>query len=328
MSKFPFRRVLVTGANGFVGRHLGFALRQAFGEQLVICATSRTAAEDPVLGPITALDVTDAEAVGRLVQAFQPSHVLHLAGIASVQAANANPEVAWQVHLFGNLNIANAVLKYSPHSVLIAVGTGQVYGASARTGQALDESTLLMPGNTYEVTKAAGDLALGSLAADGLRCLRCRPFNHVGAGQSEDFVLPSFAMQIARIEAGEQPALLQVGNLDVERDFLDVRDVTNAYARIIARSDTIPSGTILNIASGKPRRVRELLDLLLARSEVAIAVVSDPTRMRPSDTPRFVGDATTAKRLLDWLPQYDIEETLASVLEDCRHRSRLNGLNV
>jgi GDP-4-dehydro-6-deoxy-D-mannose reductase len=325
MTEISVRRVLVTGAHGFVGRHLGKALRQTFGDALVVCATSRTAAEDLVFGPIRALDVTDADAVDQLVKSFQPSHVVHLAGIASVQAASANPTAAWQVHLSGNLNVAGAMLKYAPGSVLIAVGTGQVYGASARTGRALDEDTLLVPGNTYEVTKAAGDLALGSLVAQGLHCIRCRPFNHVGAGQTEDFVLPSFAMQIARIEAGQQPALMRVGNLDAERDFLDVRDVTTAYARMIERSGTIPAGTILNIASGKPRRVRDVLDELLALSRVAIKVVSDPTRMRPSDTPRFVGDATRAHALLDWSPRYEFSETLAEVLEDCRRRVEHGG---
>jgi len=284
----------------------------------VINATSRIKGVDRVLGEIETLDVTDAYAVDRTIMQFRPSHVVHLAGLAAIRAVVANTSVAWQVHLFGTLNIANAILSRVPDCVLLSVGSGQVYGASARSGQPLDEATLLAPTNGYEVTKAAADLAVGALAAQGLRCIRLRPFNHTGPGQTEDFVIPAFAMQIARIEAGQGPSVLRVGNLDAERDFLDVRDVTAAYALAVARSDDVPSGTILNIASGTPRRIRDLLDRLVALSGVAITVEPDPARMRPSDTPRFVGRAELAHRLLGWSPAHPFDETLAAVLEHSR----------
>ncbi len=324
MSQASERRVLVTGANGFVGRHLCATLRQDFGAALVLSATSRSQDIEPgsIGGPVDVLDVTDKAAVAEMIRRFQPTHVINLAGLASVNAANANPAAAWQIHLFGALNIADALLVHAPRGVLISVGTGLVYGASARTVLALDEATLLVPTNGYEVTKAAGDLALGALVGKGLRCIRMRPFNHIGPGQTEDFVVASFAMQIARIEAGLQPPVLRVGNLDAERDFLDVRDVTAAYSLAVAKSDGIASGTILNIASGQPCRIRDLLDRLLAQSTTAITVELDPTRLRPSDTPRYVGDAGLARRLLGWSPRYPLDVTLAAVLGDCRVRVR------
>ncbi|MSP03837.1 MAG: NAD-dependent epimerase/dehydratase family protein [Acetobacteraceae bacterium] len=320
MSQSSARRVLITGANGFVGPYLGAALRHSFGDNIVIAATSRIRGLDPVLGAIAALDVTDAQAVDKIINDFHPSHVIHLAGLAAIRFAIANLAVAWQVHLFGTLNIANAILGRVPDCVLISVGSGQVYGASARSGQPLTETTLLAPTNGYEVTKAAADLALGALAAQGLRCIRMRPFNHTGAGQTEEFVIPSFVMQIARIEAGLQAPVLRVGNLDAERDFLDVRDVTAAYTLAVEKSDDVPSGTILNIASGIPRRVRDVLDHLVALSSTAITVEPDPKRIRPSDTPRFVGDATLAQRLLGWSPEIKFDDTLAVMLEHSRNR--------
>lgn len=323
MSQRSEKRVLITGANGFVGPHLGASLRLMFGDKISIGATSRVRGFHPALGAIAVLDVTDAQAVNKAIDDFRPSHVIHLAGLAAIRFVIANTAVAWQVHLFGTLNIANAILDRVPDCALISVGSGQVYGASARSGLLLDEKTLLAPTNGYEVTKAAADLALGALAAQGLRCIRMRPFNHTGPGQTEEFVIPSFAMQIARIETGLQPPVLRVGNLDAERDFLDVRDVTASYALAVARSDQLASGTILNIASGVPRRISDVLDHLVALSSTAITIEPDPERMRPSDTPRFVGDARLAQSLLGWSPKYRFDDTLAGML--AHSRSRVSG---
>jgi GDP-4-dehydro-6-deoxy-D-mannose reductase len=320
MSNVSDLRVLVTGANGFVGPHIGKALRQMFGERLTLKATSRTDGSDPELGTIEVLDVTDAPAVDQAIVRFQPTHLIHLAGLAAIPAVIANASVAWQVHLFGTLNIANSIRSRAPGCTLISVGSGQVYGASARLGQPLDEGALLAPTNGYESTKAAADLAVGALAAQGLRCVRMRPFNHTGPGQTEDFVIPSFAMQIARIEAGLQPPVVRVGNLEAERDFLDVRDVARAYVLAISKSDELAPGTILNIASGIPRRVRDVLDRLVELSGTSITVELDPERMRPSDTPRFVGNAGLARRLLGWTPEHKFDDTLIAVLDHSRNR--------
>ena len=312
-------KILITGAHGFVGPHLVTSLRRKFGIQVEIIATSRTKGVDPVLGTVETLDVTDARAVDQMIARVCPSHVVHLAGLAAIRAVIADTPTAWQVHLFGTLNIANAILEHAANCALVFIGSGQVYGASARSALALDETALLAPTNGYEVTKAAADLALGALVPQGLRCIRLRPFNHTGPGQTEDFAVPSFAMQIARIEAGRQPPIIQVGNLDAERDFLDVRDVVAAYALAIAKSDDIASGTILNIASGVPRSISDILDRLVALSTVPITIRQDPARMRPSDTPRFVGSAVRAQELLGWAPEYNIDDTLAEVLTYCRH---------
>ena len=137
--------------------------------------------------------------------------------------------------------------------------------------------------------------------------------------------MPAFAMQIARIEAGVAPPIIQVGNLDAERDFLDVRDVTAAYALAVREAPNLPPGVILNIASGVPRRIEEILEQLLALSRVKIAVEHDPARLRPSDLPRIIGDATQARRLLGWSPEHRFEETLAAVLEDCRSAVSVSG---
>jgi GDP-4-dehydro-6-deoxy-D-mannose reductase len=204
---------------------------------------------------------------------------------------------------------------------LLNVGSGLVYGDSAKPGLPLDETALLAPVDEYAVTKAAADLAIGALTRRGLKSLRFRPFNHFGPGQAETFVIPAFAMQIAKIEAGVAEPIIRVGNLDAERDFLDVRDVVHAYALAVRTADDMQApGTILNIASGTPQRIGDILERLLRQSRVAITVEQDPARLRPSDLPRILGDATRARRTLGWAPVHTFDDTLAAVLDDCRAR--------
>lgn len=314
------RRVLVTGARGFVGPHLVEAVRHGFHGQVEFMLTGLSAGQEERSGAVEALDVTDRRAVFDIIGRFQPTDVVHLAGLAAIPAAAADPGEAWRVHVNGTLNIAHAILDQAPNCMLLFIGSGQVYGGSASRGLPLDENTLLAPVDDYSVTKAAADLALGALARHRLRCLRMRPFNHTGPGQSEAFVVPSFAMQIARIEKGLQAPVIRVGNLDAERDFLDVRDVASAYAMALLKGASIAPGTILNLASGIARRVRDVLDRLIELSGTRIKIELDPKRLRPSDLPHFVGDAAQARALLGWIPEYDFDKTLADTLADCRRR--------
>lgn len=301
------RRILVTGAAGFVGGHLVPALRDAFPGAAVLT--------DP-------FDVTDAGAVDSAL-AVRPDAVVHLAAVAAPMDARRDPDRAWRVNLHGTLTLARAVLTHAPGAVLLFAGSADAYGASFRPGTPLDETAALAPQNTYGATKAAADLALGAMAADGLRVVRARPFNHTGAGQSASFVVPAFARQVARIAAGLQAPVLDVGALAPERDFLDVRDVCAAYARCLATG--IAPGSIVNIASGQARRVGDVLDALLALAGVAAEVRTDAARLRPGDIARAVGDAGAARRLLGWAPAITWERTLRDVLDDWRARIAAGG---
>src|SRR5664280_2304283 len=314
-------RVLVTGALGFVGPYLIETLRRLYESNIEIIATAKESGQHALLGPVMALDVTDRAALEAAIRGVNPTHVMHLAGIAAPTAANADPEEAWRVHLHGTLDLARVILQRAPDCWLIHVGSGMVYGESAKAGRALDENALLAPLDEYSATKAAADLALGPLIRSGLKCIRLRPFNHTGPGQSEAFVIPAYAVQIARIEAQLAPPVIRVGNLDAQRDFLDVRDVANAYALVMRNLERLESGTVLNIASGIPRRISDILASLIARSRIEISVEQDPMRQRPGDLPILVGDASRARRLLHWKSEYSFEETLSALLDDCRARA-------
>ena len=197
-------KVLVTGANGFVGPYFVDAMRRDFGCSTEIVLTGKVGGQHALLGSVLPLDITKCGAIREVIASIRPTHVLHLAAVAAPAVANAHPEETWRVHAFGTLNLARAILQETPDCWLLNVGSGLVYGDSAQAGRLLDESTLLAPNDEYSASKAAADLALGALARQGLKCIRLRPFNHAGPGQTEAFVIPAFSMQIARIEAGDR----------------------------------------------------------------------------------------------------------------------------
>jgi len=311
----PPRTILVTGAGGFVGQHLMPALGAAFPQTRVV---GTGLGRDSQLS----LDITDPQAVGDIMASETPDFCIHLAGIAAIGAARADPSQTWAVNCFGALNVGRAILAAAPTCGMVFISSSEVYGASFKPGLALDESAPLAPMNVYAATKAAAEMGLCALAADGLRLVRLRPFNHTGPGQRDDFVVPAFAGQIARIEAGLAPPELSVGTLDTQRDFLDIRDVCAAYVACIANFAQIPSNQVLNIATGSAIRIGAMLDMLLAQATCQITVKQDPARLRPSEIMRAAGNPQRAMELLNWQPVYPFETTLSSVLNAARLRSR------
>lgn len=298
-------RILVTGLSGFAGSHLAAAVARHL--------------PDATLLPL-GCDLEDMPAVAERVRLLRPDACLHLAAIAAIPVARAEPDRAWRINLGGTLTLARALREHVPDAPLLFVSSADAYGASFRSGAALDERTPLAPMNIYGATKAAADLALGAMAAEGMRAIRLRPFNHVGPGQGIDFAIPAFAQQIALIAAGRQAPVLRTGNLDAERDFLDVRDVCDAYALCLKAAAGLDPGTILNIASGVPRRIGDVLEAMLSRAGLRVTVETDPARARPADIPRALGDAGRARALLGWSPRIDWNRTLEDVLTDWNAR--------
>ena len=299
------RSILITGAGGFVGRHLLDELRRCFPSAALACPR---------------LDVTQPEEVSAAFRALKPEACIHLAAIAAIPAARHRPGLAWQVNLHGTLAIAEAILAHAPACRLVFASSADAYGGSFNSGRPLDETAPLAPINTYGATKAAADLALAALAREGLSVVRIRPFNHTGPGQSAEFVVSAFARQVARIALGQQKPVLKVGALDPERDFLDVRDVCRAYAACLEH--VLPPGTILNVASGQQRRIGSVLTDLLDAAGVTASVETDPERLRPTDIPVAVGNARQARECLGWQPAIPWNKTVSDLLQDWSRRLR------
>jgi nucleoside-diphosphate-sugar epimerase len=299
-------QILITGAAGFVGRHLARALAAAYPDATLLTH---------------ALDVRDAAAVSGVIRTVVPDSCIHLAAISTIAAAQADEDQAWQVNLHGTLNLARAILRHAPKCQLIYASTADIYGASFGSRTALDENALLAPMNPYSATKAAADIALGSMAATrGFRVVRLRPVNHTGPGQTSQYVVAEFARQVACIAAGSQPSILRVGNLDPERDFLDVRDVCAAFVACVARRDDLRPGEIINLASGEARRIGDILNDLQALAGIAAEVQVENARRRATDVPIARVDATHARNALGWTPTIPWKRTLQDVLDDWRER--------
>ncbi len=300
----------MTGASGFVAGHLVPRLREAFPTStLVLCGVGHTE-----------LDVTDGQAVHALIARVIPDACIHLAAVSAIPAARDGPARAWLVNLHGSLELGRAILTHAPDCTLLHVSSAEVYGSSFASGQLATETTPLAPMNTYAATKAAADLALGAMVSDGLRVIRARPFNHTGPGQSADFVIPAFARQIARIAAGKQAPVLTVGSLETIRDFLDVRDVCNAYMACLCRASALPNGSIFNLASGVPRRIGDVLNRLLELAGVHAEVAPSTGLHRRIDAPIACGDSTLAREKLAWVPSTGWDTTLREVLADWTRR--------
>jgi GDP-4-dehydro-6-deoxy-D-mannose reductase len=316
-----YGRLLVTGAAGFVGRHLIAALRQRFPAAQLIAACRAEDGMRPALDGadrVVPFDLLEPEACAAMIAETRPDGLVHLAAQASVAASFADPRESWRANLMGTIGLAEAVLRHAGHCRFVLASSAEIYGLSFRGAAPLDEAALLCPANPYAASKAACDLAVGEMALRGLDAVRLRAFNQTGAGQSASFVVASFARQIARIEAGQQAPVMQVGALDRWRDFLDVRDVCTAYVAALDAGSV--AGSLYNIASGTPRRVGDILDALIARSGVAPVVEVEPVRLRPTDVERVAGNAARAQRDLAWAPVVPWDETLDVVLGDWRER--------
>lgn len=314
----PAHRVLVTGT-GFVSQWLAETLVMQAGVQTTLAGLRPM---PPIEGVAAIrLDITDALAVSEAVKAVHPTAVVHLAAVADPREAREAPHRAWAVNLDGTYALAEAVIQHAPAARFIHVSTSEVYGDQfSKTGVPLDEGTLLDPANPYAASKAAADLLVGQLARDGLKCVRVRPFNHTGPRQSERYVVPALAARIAAIERGGRPATMRVYNLDNRRDFLDVRDVVCAYVRLSVGEPELEPGLIVNLASGMPRRIRDVLGQLIALAKVDITIEPEAAGLRRSDHRATCGDARRARDLLGWKPSIPWETTLADVLSYWRSR--------
>jgi GDP-4-dehydro-6-deoxy-D-mannose reductase len=297
-------KVLVTGADGFVGRHLVRALR-ARGDDVEACS-----------GPGTpgALEITDGVAVRERVGSFSPDGIVHLAGVSSVAWSHQHPEQTHRVNVGGTANLLDAVRKVGPRARVLLIGSGEEYGRLDQRKPAA-ETNPLAPLSPYAASKAQAEL-LGRQAAvsEGLAVMLLRAFNHLGRGQSHEFVMPSFARQLVAISRGARPPIVEVGDLTPVRDFSHVEDVVDAYLLLLERG---VSGEVYNVCSGHGLSIREALDTLQSLAGTHAEIRVDPKRLRPVEIPWLVGDASKLERL-GWHRRRETRDALEDVLEDAR----------
>lgn len=311
-------RTLVTGGGGFAGLHL---LRElcAEGPYEVTATYIGERPDGDRLGPEVErvewlpMDLSDQGSVEEVVGRVMPQRVYHLAGQASVGSSFGAPLVTWEVNATGTIRLLEALRGTSAQPVrLLLVSSAEVYGAVPLHDQPIREERGYAPLNPYGVSKAAAELAaLQAGRAAGIEVIVARSFNHIGPGQDERFVMASMAKQLAAIgHAAPGAREIRVGNLEVERDFLDVRDVARAYRVLMERA---AAGEVYNVCSGRAVSLREVVERMVVASGTGARLVVDPARVRPADTPVLSGD-NGRLRGLGWAPEFALEVTLADLL--------------
>jgi len=307
--------VIVTGADGFVGRWLVRALVAA--GHTVVAAAGTAVPSTPAVAAVrwTTLDLRDHASVERL--AAEPADaVVHLAGLASGAQSLADPALAWEVNAVGTARLVGAFgarrSRGEADPLVVVVSTAEVYGLAEHP---LTEADPVRPRSPYAASKAAAELAGAETAArTGLRVMVARPFPHTGPGQDGRFVVPALAQRLlAARRSGSR--VVKVGNLDVTRDLLDVRDVAAAYVALLAAGRP---GETYNIASGAGVRLRDLFARLAAIVGVDPIAEMDATLMRPADLPVLIGDAARL-RAAGWAPMVPLETTLRDLVDAEAH---------
>ena len=316
------KRILVTGALGFVGDHLCRELlrsgHEIFGCDLE-CATERPGGTG-VPFATRACDVSDAGAVAALVSEVRPSAVFHLAAQSSASRAFVQPRETFLVNALGTQNLFEAVREHCPESLVLVVSSGEIYGPQEPGSRPATEETPVVPVSPYALSKVVQDmLALQYWKSHRIKTVRARPFNHTGPGQTATFALPNFARQIAMAETGRCDPVIEVGNLEAVRDFLDVRDVVRAYLLLLEHGTP---GEAYNVCSGRPRSIQSLLDALLSMSKTMVTLKRVESRIRPSDISYLVGDGSKLREQTGWEPAYRLEDTLLELLEQWRRYAR------
>lgn len=288
-------QLLVTGDRGFVGQH---ALN------LLPAATGLS-----TLAPHA--DICDKLGLIDCLEKFKPDAVLHLAAKSFVPDSFQSPEKTFEVNFLGTLRLLQALAETGFTGRFLYAGTGDAYGLVAAEQLPIREDLALRPRNPYAVSKLAAEaLCYQWSLSCPFEIIMARPFNHIGAGQAPSFALSDFARQAAEIAAGQRSPILQVGNIDVTRDFTDVRDVVRAYELLLMQGQ---HGEIYNVCSGVEHSLRDLLERLSSFSGVKVEIARDLARYRPAEQARVRGCHDKLTRDTGWLPQVPMDETLLNL---------------
>jgi GDP-4-dehydro-6-deoxy-D-mannose reductase len=310
-------RAVVTGAGGFVGPYLVGELLSAGYEVLATDVVDEEPGRFPSPVHYQRCDLLDGKAVGEMLARFRPERIFHLAAQSSAARSFEDPRGTLETNLFAALNILEGAKELNSSSDravrLLSVGSSEEYGRQPREKMPLTESSPVEPVSPYAVSKAAQALLFQQYRrAYGFEAVLTRSFSHTGPGQTVRFVLPSFARQCAEIGAGIGGPVMRVGNLDVIRDFLDVRDVARAY-RLLAEAGA--DGAVYNVCSGKGLALRAALDILIARIGGGVTVETDPELLRPADVPLLLGDNGLLRADTGWEQTISHEQMLSDLAE-------------
>ena len=304
------KTILVTGSEGFVGSHLLKALGEGLNK---IVATSYPLLI-PKEGTYVPLDIMNLDMTKEVLKEYQPDIVFHLAAISSVSKSFRDPPLTYNTNLIGTVNILESIKAMKKKAKIIFVSTCELYGG----GEDIIETADIDLKNPYAISKYAAELACQNYAINDIDYVILRPFTHTGPGQSRDFVLPSIAAQIVEIEKGTKPPLIEIGNSEVKREFMNIKDIISAYKLAITKAKT---GDIYNISSNKGYTLKQALSVFQKLSRVDFEIKIDPSKVRKVDIHELVGDGSKFSKLTGWKATFKFEKTLEDLLNFWRAKA-------
>jgi len=297
-------RVLVTGASGFVGRHL--------------CAHLRECGDD-VVGVDRDCNVTVAARVERVLLEHEPEAVYHLAAMTHVGESWNNRIEFVRVNVFGTRNVLEAAHKVVPLAPVLLVSSADVYGIVSESELPLRETHPAVPANPYAQSKLQAELLATALASEtGQRTVIVRPFNHIGPGQSTTFVIPALVSRLLDAR-GRGLTEIPVGDLSTRRDFCDVRDVVRAYRLLVQKGR---GGEIYNVASGRDNALIDIANDLVEQLAPNVTLVPDVALIRPVEVPVMRGSYEKLHRATGWEPRIPLSTSLRDVIGELETRDR------
>lgn len=309
-------KALITGGAGFAGSHLTeYLLAVGYEVTVLALAQEDTAHLNTLTRPvhIERVDLRNAVELKAILEGLRPDQVYHLAALTSPTESFRDPTETYAVNFDGTLHLLEACRELAGACRVLVVSSSEVYGHVEEGALPLREETPLRPANPYAGSKAAAEmLAYQFFRSYGLQLVRVRPFNHTGPRQSPAFVCSDFARQVAEITLGLRRPLMTVGNIEVRRDFSDVRDIVMGYNLLLEKGTP---GEVYQLGSGCAVPVEQVLRILLGFCPQRIEVRTDPSRRRASDAPALWGETSKAERAVGWSRQYSLEATLRDLMD-------------
>ncbi|WP_042227444.1 GDP-mannose 4,6-dehydratase [Paenibacillus popilliae] len=300
-------KVLITGVSGFVGTFLSERLLR---EGYEVVGLSRSRPENKEI-KFFSCDINDALNIGKILKETKPDEIYHLAGTAFIPHCYGNPVHAYHTIMNGTMTLYEEVRKQKLEPKILYVGSGEVYGEW--NGHPFHEGDLLHPNNPYAGAKSCADLLSEQYVRSyKMNIIRARPFNHTGPKQSEKFVCSNFAKQIAEMEIDHRQ-VIRTGNIFVKRDFLDVRDVVNAYYLLMQKGE---AGEVYNVSANKAVSIRKVLHYLFQYSDIQSPKVEvDLNKVRDNEAIVRIGDNTKLCQETGWRPIYKLKDTMGELLQ-------------
>ncbi len=306
-------RVLVTGATGFVGRHLCRLLCQR-GYSVVGIAYSDDVNQDAAVEQWYSADIRDAGLVASILRFVRPDAIVHLAGASSVGASFASPHETWLTNVIGTLNVVDAARTQAPDARLLAITSAEQYAGINPSDLPITTACELAPLSPYGASKAAAYILAGQFRENyGMDIIRVAPLNHIGPGQADRFVIPKIARQIAKAEADKQNVVsINLGDIDIRRDFTDVRDIVRGYADLLIGKR---QETDFLICSGRSISLREIIRRLSGTTDLDVNITQSQELMRPNEASDIYGSFAAIRKEVGWKPEIDLMRTLIDTVD-------------